>query len=60
MQLYTIPEAARIMRMSQPGSGKNFQERNQIYAYWRRIFIPESTINEIFDRAVVNPRNHEK
>jgi excisionase family DNA binding protein len=53
---YTIAEAAEISRMSQPWwRQKIFRKEIRHLKIGRRVFIPESVIDEIFEEGIVEP-----
>lgn len=58
MKLYTIAEAAEETRMSQAWWRKKiFQKDIRYLRIGRRVFIPQSTIEEILNKAIVEPRS---
>ena len=57
MELYTIPEAAKKLRMSTAWMRqKIFRKEIKHLKIGRRVFIPESTVKEILEQSVVEPQ----
>ena len=57
-KIYTVPEAAKISRMSIPWwRQKVLQKKVRFLKVGSRVLIPESTIDEIFNRSAVEPRD---
>ena len=56
--LYTKKEAAKKSRMSEAWWSKMIFERKVRYLkIGRRVFIPESTITELFENGIVEPKD---
>jgi excisionase family DNA binding protein len=57
MHMFTIKEAAEQLRMSTPWIRQKIHRGEIKYLrIGRRVFIPDSTIEEILKKAVVEPR----
>jgi excisionase family DNA binding protein len=57
MMHYNIPEASEKLKMSEAWiRQKIFQRKIRYLKIGRRVFIPESTINEILKKSIVEPQ----
>jgi len=57
LERYTVKEAAAELRMSQAWIRQQIFSKKILYLkIGRKVFIPQSTIREILQRAIVEPK----
>ena len=61
MELLTITEAAKLTRMSSAWWRQRvFRKEIKFLKVGRRVLIPKSTIDELLNQSIVEPKNRPK